>query len=209
MPDVFGGVLFLSAFLLAFAVDLRTMQRTFLAAIFMISVAAHSSLFPIAVLLVIAVISLKQVGRTSFLWPSTRSALAWLLIPLSLAACGGSPSNGVASGFFAHLLQLVVARRPGERLLHLADFPGMVLRQALQVLLGRLLRLIYLVTGVLAVFARRAATAASIRVGWCSRHEWSFPSILRATALRTSFSTPFRTMRIRRQAMRSGQVFRC
>ena len=85
MPDVFGGVLFLSAFLLAFAGDLRTMRRIFLAAIFMISVAAHSSLFPIAVLLVIAVISLKQVGRTSFLWPSTRSVLAWLLIPIIAA----------------------------------------------------------------------------------------------------------------------------
>jgi hypothetical protein len=85
MPDVFAGVLFLSAFLLAFASDLRTVQRIVLAIIFMISVAAHSSLVPIAILLVVAVIMLKQVSGTSLAWPSTRSALAWLLIPIIAA----------------------------------------------------------------------------------------------------------------------------
>src|SRR4029077_9032664 len=54
MPDVFAGVLFLSAFLLAFAAELRAIQKILLAVIFTISVSAHTSLFPIGVLLVAA-----------------------------------------------------------------------------------------------------------------------------------------------------------
>ena len=82
MPDVFAGVLFLAAFLLAFAGELRPIQRMVLAAIFTISVAAHSSLFPIAVLFVVAVVALRYASRLRGALPSTSSALAWLLVPI-------------------------------------------------------------------------------------------------------------------------------
>jgi hypothetical protein len=82
MPDVFAGVLFLSAFLLAFAGELRHIQRIVLAAIFMISVAAHTSLFPIATLFVVAVVILRFVSRTPRIFPSTSAVLLWLLVPI-------------------------------------------------------------------------------------------------------------------------------
>jgi hypothetical protein len=82
MPDVFAGVLFLSAFLLAFASELRPIQRIVLAAIFTISVASHTSLFPIAVLFVVAVVVLRYSSRLRGALPSTSSALAWLLVPI-------------------------------------------------------------------------------------------------------------------------------
>jgi hypothetical protein len=82
MPDVFAGVLFLSAFLLAFAGELRHIQRIVLAAIFMISVAAHTSLFPIATLFVVAVVILRFVSRTPRSFPSTSAVLLWLLVPI-------------------------------------------------------------------------------------------------------------------------------
>jgi hypothetical protein len=63
MPDVFAGVLFLSAFLLAFAEELSPIRRVVLAATFTISVAAHSSLLPIAALFVMAVVILRFVNR--------------------------------------------------------------------------------------------------------------------------------------------------
>jgi hypothetical protein len=89
MPDVFAGVLFLSAFLLAFAGALRPIQRIILAALFAISIAAHASLFPIAVLFVVAVVILRHFSPPVCVLPSTRSVLAWLLVPL------------IASGFFS------------------------------------------------------------------------------------------------------------
>jgi hypothetical protein len=87
MPDVFAGLLFLSAFLLAFAEELKPMQRVILAAIFMISIAAHASLLPIAVLFVVAavILRLRQTNRTARAFPSTRSALVWLLVPILAA----------------------------------------------------------------------------------------------------------------------------
>jgi hypothetical protein len=85
MPDVFAGVLFLSAFLLAFAGELRFIQRIILAAIFMISVASHSSLFPIAVLFIVAVVILRYFNRSTGALPSTSSVLAFLLIPIVAA----------------------------------------------------------------------------------------------------------------------------
>ncbi len=85
MPDVFAGVLFLSAFLLAFTGELRPIPRIVLAAIFAISVAAHTSLFPIAALFVAAVIVLRYVSRTPRMLPSTSSVLAWLLVPIVAA----------------------------------------------------------------------------------------------------------------------------
>ncbi len=85
MPDVFAGVSFLSAFLLAFAGELRPIQRIVLAAIFTISVAAHTSLFPIAALFVAAVVILRYVSRTPRMSPSTSSVLVWLLVPIIAA----------------------------------------------------------------------------------------------------------------------------
>jgi hypothetical protein len=85
MPDVFAAVLFLSAFLLAFAAELRLIQRIVMAAIFAISIAAHSSLIPIAVLFVATVVILKYVGRLPLSKPSTRSVLGWLLVPIIVA----------------------------------------------------------------------------------------------------------------------------
>jgi hypothetical protein len=85
MPDVFAGVLFLSGFLLAFGGELRTTPRIVLAAIFMISVAAHNSLLPVAALFVVAVIVMRLVSRAPFELPSSRFVLAWLLVPIIVA----------------------------------------------------------------------------------------------------------------------------
>jgi len=87
MPDLFAGLLFLSAFLLAFAEELKPLQRFTLAAIFTISIAAHASLLPIAVLFVAAaiILRLRQANRTARAFPSTKSVLAWLLVPILAA----------------------------------------------------------------------------------------------------------------------------
>ena len=85
MPDVFAGVLFLSAFLLAFADDLHPMRRILLAGVMIISVASHMSLFPIAALFVAAVLVLKLAWRQRDAAPPARSALAWLLVPVFAA----------------------------------------------------------------------------------------------------------------------------
>ena len=87
MPDVFAGLLFLSAFLLAFAEELKPIQRIVLAVIFIISIGAHASLLPIAVLFVaVAVIlRLKLTDRAVRAFPSTKSVLAWLLVPILAA----------------------------------------------------------------------------------------------------------------------------
>lgn len=85
MPDVFAGVLFLSVFLLAFSGELRPIQRIALAAIFTISVAAHSSLYPIAALFIVAVVVLRLVSRSPGALPSTISVLVWLLVPMIAA----------------------------------------------------------------------------------------------------------------------------
>lgn len=98
MPDVFAGMLFLSAFLLAFAEEFSPLRRIVLAAIFAVSVAAHSSLLPIAALFVAAVVilkiaNLKRVSRPPHALPSTRSALLWLLIPILAAGLGTASLN--------------------------------------------------------------------------------------------------------------------
>lgn len=86
MPDVFAGVVFLSAFLLVFAGRLRLIQKISLAAILMISVSTHMSLLPIAILFIVAAVALKfavprqQDGRT------VRTVLAWLLVPVIFSA---------------------------------------------------------------------------------------------------------------------------
>jgi hypothetical protein len=85
MPDVFAGVLFLSAFLLAFADDLPLIRRIVLAGVMIISVGSHMSLFPIAALFVAVVLVLKLAWRQPHAVPPARSALAWLLVPILAA----------------------------------------------------------------------------------------------------------------------------
>lgn len=88
MPDVFAGVLFLSAFLVAFAEVFRPARRLVLAAIFAISVAAHASLLPIGVLFAIAVFLLKLVNTSPRPMRAAQSTLAWLFIPIFAAGIG-------------------------------------------------------------------------------------------------------------------------
>ncbi len=85
MPDVFAGVLFLSAFLLVFAGEMRLLPRVLLAAIFTFSIAAHASLFPIAVVFACALLLVRHVSRRASPFSSTRSVLAWLLLPILAA----------------------------------------------------------------------------------------------------------------------------
>lgn len=93
MPDVFAAVLFLSAFLLAFAGELRLGKRIVLALIMVISVAAHASLFPIAVLYVAAIFVLRLVGRRTDGFPPIWSVLAWLLVPILAAGFWTANTN--------------------------------------------------------------------------------------------------------------------
>jgi hypothetical protein len=100
MPDVFAGVLFLAAFLLAFAEDLNRMQRILLVGIFMISISTHMSLLPIAILFVPAIVVLKCVARWSARSLPTRSFLGWLLIPiLASALCTAALNSRLGLGF--------------------------------------------------------------------------------------------------------------
>jgi hypothetical protein len=86
MPDVFAGTLFLSAYLLAFDDQLRPVRRIILASILMISVAAHTSLFPIAALCVPALFFLRTARPRSHVTFATAAVLAaWLLIPIIAA----------------------------------------------------------------------------------------------------------------------------
>ncbi len=85
MPDVFAGILFLSAFLLAFADDLHLIRRIMLAGVMILSVGSHASMFPIAALFVAAVLALKLAWRQPDAAPPARSALAWLLVPILAA----------------------------------------------------------------------------------------------------------------------------
>ena len=93
MPDVFAGVLFLSAFLLAFADKLSPLRRIVLAAIFTISAAAHNSLLPIAALFVVAALILRIVSRPPQGFSATRSVLAWLLVPILAAGLSTAALN--------------------------------------------------------------------------------------------------------------------
>jgi hypothetical protein len=85
MPDVFAAVLFLCAFLLAFGGELSLARRITLAAIFAVSAAAHSSLVPIAILFVAAVLILRRLGNSPVLEFPARSVLGWLLVPILVA----------------------------------------------------------------------------------------------------------------------------
>ena len=82
MPDVFAGVFFLSAFLLALDGQLSLMERFALAAILMLSVSSHMSLFPIAAIFVGTLAVSRLAGSRCPGAPPTRIMLAWLLAPV-------------------------------------------------------------------------------------------------------------------------------
>ncbi len=93
MPDVFAGVLFLSAFLWAFAGELSLIRRVCLAAILMISVGAHASLFPIAGLVFAAIIIARLAGFRPRSAPATGVILFWLLAPMIVAGYNTAKLN--------------------------------------------------------------------------------------------------------------------
>jgi len=93
MPDVFAGVSFLCIFLLAFSGDLRRLQRIVLACILAISVASHTSMFPITALFLVGIFLLRVAARRTDGLPGTRSALAWLLVPILAAGFWTAKQN--------------------------------------------------------------------------------------------------------------------
>jgi hypothetical protein len=82
MPDVFAGIVFLSSFLLAFNDQLRLARRTLLAAILLISSAAHASLLPIAAVFVSALIVVRLVRRPHGPPAVRKAVLVSLFVPL-------------------------------------------------------------------------------------------------------------------------------
>jgi hypothetical protein len=82
MPDVFAGIVFLSSFLLAFNDQLRLKSRLSLAAILMISSAAHASLLPIAAVFVSALIVVRLVRRPHGPPAVRKAVLVSLFVPL-------------------------------------------------------------------------------------------------------------------------------
>ena len=93
MPDVFAGVAFLCIFLLAYATELRRIQRILLASILTVSVAAHTSLFPITALFILALFIFRFVARQSDEFPPASSVLAWLLVPILAAGFWTASQN--------------------------------------------------------------------------------------------------------------------
>jgi len=86
MPDVFAGVMFLSAFLLTSSGELRAVQRLSLAGILALSMGTHMSLFPIAALYAAAVVVFRYIEDRRFCrFPAPRPTLAWLLVPMIAA----------------------------------------------------------------------------------------------------------------------------
>ena len=85
MPDVFAGLVFLSAFLLAFNKGLPLLEQIGLAAILAISVSAHMSLLPIGALFVVALAIARFAGWQVPGAPPAKSMLAWLLVPVAAA----------------------------------------------------------------------------------------------------------------------------
>ncbi len=85
MPDVFAGIVFLSAFLLAFNARLRLAERIGLAVTLAISVSAHMSLLPIGALFVAALAIARFAGWQVQGAPSAKAMLAWLLVPIVIA----------------------------------------------------------------------------------------------------------------------------
>jgi hypothetical protein len=89
MPDVFAGVVFLCAFLLAFDDRLGVIGRIVLSGILIISVSAHLSLLPIG-LLFVAVMTVTRLADLRLQEPlAARTVLAWLLLPVIPIAAAG------------------------------------------------------------------------------------------------------------------------
>ena len=86
LPDVFAGVVFLSLFLLAFDAQMKFVERLGLAAILTLGVAAHSSLLPIAATFVAGLAGVNLVGAMRGGSPFGRWWLAWLAVPIAVAA---------------------------------------------------------------------------------------------------------------------------
>ena len=87
MPDIFAGLVFLTAFLLAFNARLRLAERFALAAILTVSVSTHASLLPIAAafvatLLASALVVPKLTGSPLRGTHSAMSVFLWLIVPL-------------------------------------------------------------------------------------------------------------------------------
>ncbi len=93
MPDVFAGIVFLSAFLLAFNDRLRLISRLSLAAILTISTAAHTSLLPIATLFVALLVITNLIGRQHRAAPFRKAVLALLVVPLAAAGLSTATLN--------------------------------------------------------------------------------------------------------------------
>jgi hypothetical protein len=93
MPDIFAGIFFPCAFLLAFSGELPRLRRLVLATILAIAVAAHSSLFPIAALSFAGLMVLRVATRASHTEPARRSVLAWLLLPILAAGVWTANQN--------------------------------------------------------------------------------------------------------------------
>ena len=93
MPDVFAGVLFLSAYLLAFADALRVVPRLCLGVILMISAGAHASLLPIAGLFILALAGLRVAALCRHTVDGKRANLAWLVVPILAAAISTAALN--------------------------------------------------------------------------------------------------------------------
>ncbi len=93
MPDVFAGIVFLSSFLLAFNDQLRLKSRLSLAAILMISTAAHMSLLPIAALFVALLIITNVIGPQRRAAVFRKAILASLVVPLIAAGLSTATLN--------------------------------------------------------------------------------------------------------------------
>jgi len=93
MPDIFAGILFPCAFLLAFHGELPPLRRIILAAILGLAVAAHSSLFPIAGLFFVGLLLLRVLTRENDSFPAAPTALAWLLVPFLAAGIWTANQN--------------------------------------------------------------------------------------------------------------------
>lgn len=93
MPDVFAGMVFLSAFLLAFNTQLGLPERIVLAAILTISVSAHMSLLPIGAFFATALAISRLAGWHVQGALPAKSMLAWLLAPVVLAGLGTATLN--------------------------------------------------------------------------------------------------------------------
>jgi hypothetical protein len=93
MPDVFAGLVFLSAFLLTFNKQLGLLEQIGLAAILAISISAHLSLLPIGAIFVVALAIARFADWQVHGASPAKSMLAWLLLPVAAAGLGTAALN--------------------------------------------------------------------------------------------------------------------